>query len=174
MKVYEKFSALLPCVQNVYLRLSAIPSREVVVDIDDTLIFDDGRSTPNVQVKELIAALLAKQYKVHLVTARLHDADMVRATKQELKKLGIEYTSLKLAPAKAREDSASISEWKALQRKAHAPVALTVGDQWSDIVRLESDDDLVKLDYTHGVHKTPWILVDPEDGVTSLGFKLMA
>jgi hypothetical protein len=99
---------------------------------------------------------------------------MTRITKAELKKLGIQYDSLALAPERNRKDMVATSKWKFEQRQLHAPVSLSIGDQWSDFIKLESEEDLFKWDMEHRTDLTPWILVVPEDGITSLGMKLLA
>jgi predicted HAD superfamily phosphohydrolase YqeG len=154
------------------MTLPTIPSKSVVVDIDDTLIFDDAHLTPNVQVKNLVASLKQQQYSIHLVTAR--SISMQPITKSELKKLNIAYDSLAHAPERMRKNMVTTSQWKFQQRKKHGPIALSIGDQWSDFLVLESEDDISRYDLVHGTATTPWILVDPEDGVTALGMKLLA
>jgi predicted secreted acid phosphatase len=172
MRILEKYSALFPCIQKVLMVLPTISSKSVVVDIDDTLIFDDAHLTPNVQVKNLVASLKQQQYAIHLVTAR--GISMQSITKSELKKLGIQYDSLAHAPERMRKNMVTTSQWKFQQRQKHGPIALSIGDQWTDFLVIETEDDLVRFDVLHGTAQTPWILVDPEDGVTSLGMKLLA
>jgi hydroxymethylpyrimidine pyrophosphatase-like HAD family hydrolase len=60
----------------------------VVFDIDDTIIFDNGRSTPNLQVVELLRKLKTKGAQIHLVTAR--DQEHRQETILELKRSKIE------------------------------------------------------------------------------------
>lgn len=170
----HKYSALLPCVQRAVELLGTLPHKTVVVDIDDTLIFDDGRLTPNMQVRDLVTMLKHNSYKVHLVTARSKTPEMIRITKAELKQLKIPYDTLALAPEKNRKDMVATSLWKYQQRASHAPVSLSIGDQWSDFVQLSSEDDLMRWDMEHRTDVTPWLLVIPEDNITSLGMKLMA
>jgi predicted HAD superfamily phosphohydrolase YqeG len=154
------------------MTLPTIPSKNVVVDIDDTLIFDDAHLTPNVQVKNLVTSLKHQNYAIHLVTARA--ISMQPITKSELKKLNIPYDSLAHAPERMRKSMVTTSQWKFQQRQKHGPVALSIGDQWSDFLVLESEDDIARYDLVHATSQTPWILVDPEDGVTALGMKLLA
>lgn len=179
MKIVEKFEALLPAVQAATRLISDttlvgnVPSN-IVFDIDDTLIFDDQRQTPNVQIKFLLDVAKAHGCKIHLVTARERSKDVRQWTAQELKRHSITYDTLALAPPKYRGTMASVSAWKFAERSRHAPVLLSVGDQWTDLVKVASDDELERLDKQHGTSQKPWLLVKPDDGVTQYGLKLMA
>lgn len=170
MDLVKAFAALQPALQAVSQHLFLVQSRAIVVDIDDTLIFDDGRSTSNAQVKAFVLALKQNKYKVHLVTAR--HKDMIRTTKVELQKAGISYDTLDHAPESARADAVTISLWKFQQRKKYGPIALSLGDQWTDLCTIQSEDELSTLDARYGTRLTPWVLVKPNDGVTALGLKL--
>lgn len=152
----------------------SVPKAHVVFDIDDTLIFDNEKETPNVQIKHLLAVSKAHGAQVHLVTARMKAADVVKWTRDQLRRQGIVYDTLALAPASARKDLASVARWKHAQRAKHGTVMLSVGDQWGDMILLESEEDIDKLDKTHTVERGPWVLVKPNDGVTMFGLKLMA
>lgn len=179
MKIVEKYEALLPAVQAATRLISdatLIGERacNIVFDIDDTLIFDDQRQTPNVQIKFLLDVAKAHGCKVHLVTARERSKEVRQWTAQELKRHSIAYDSLALAPAKHRENMASVSAWKFAERARHKPVLLSVGDQWTDLIKVATDDALEVLDAQHKTSQSPWLLVKPEDGVTQYGLKLMA
>jgi hypothetical protein len=86
--------------------------------------------------------------EIHLITARLDCKEMIEASKEEMKELGVKYHSLTLAPPYARKNMASVSQWKMLTRKSiakldtHNPIVLTVGDQWGDMVVLKTDDNI--------------------------------
>lgn len=150
------------------------PLFHAVFDIDDTLIFDDNRQTPNLQVKHLLEVARAHNCKIHLVTAREKNAEVIRWTRDELRRHGIQYDTLALAPRKSRETMASIAAWKHSERAKHAPVLVSVGDQWGDILLLSGDDDIQALDALHKTQHSPWAVVEPRDGVTIYGLKLMA
>lgn len=176
MKLIQKFNALLPAIQCVYQNLSRTPSKNVVFDIDDTLIFDDNRKKPtvNAQIVALLTFLNKAGYKIHLVTARLNDADMVEYTKRELAKIEIpQWDSLSLCPEAYRETTVLVSKWKAMCREKLKPVALSVGDQWSDLMVLKNEEHFDFLDTYHQVQKFPWVVIEPEDNITFLGLKLM-
>lgn len=177
-KTVGQYRALLPAVQHackiVSEHISDEPS-DIVFDIDDTLIFDDSRQTPNVQIKHLLEVCRAHGCKVHLVTAREKSADVIKWTRDELRRHGIQYDTLALAPRKQRESMATIAAWKHSQRAKHAPVLLSVGDQWGDSVLIASDEDIDALNERHNVlHSGPWVLFHVNDAVTHYGFKLMA
>lgn len=69
-----------------------------------------------------------------------------------------------------------VAEWKhqervRMKKKYKSPVGLTVGDQWSDIVRTASGDDFDKLDKAY---PASWSVVRPNDNVSVWGLKLKA
>lgn len=169
MEVVKQFVTLQAAIQAANVSLTFVPSKSIVVDIDDTLIFDDGRSTVNRQVLDFVNALASSQYKVHIVTARSKGIE--RATKLELMNVGVnmKLMTLDIAPEKSRGSMTLTSEWKFSMREKYGPVALSIGDQWTDIVKVSSDDDLGILDTKF---PGPWVLVKPNDGITSYGLKL--
>jgi len=176
MKLVQKYNALLPAIQCVYQNLSRTSSKEIVFDIDDTLIFDDNRKKPtvNAQIIALLTYLHKMGYKIHLVTARLDDEEMRQVTNDELTKIKIpKWDSLSLCPEMYRESGVTISKWKASCRQRVKPVALSVGDQWSDLIILQNEEHFDFLDSYHNVEKYPWVVIEPEDGITFLGLKLM-
>lgn len=144
----------------------------MVFDIDDTILFDNSRSGPNLQVLEFLKESYNDGHKVHLVTARSLSARS--DTIAELKRCKVPFHSLDLASEKQREDMATIAEYKYLCRKKHGPVFVSFGDQWGDIHRIREDKEIEVLDKIHTTHETPWIVVEPEDGVTRWGVKLMS
>lgn len=169
----------MPAIQHVSMLVAEHMSKQpenasVVFDIDDTLIFDDNHQTPNVQVKHLLEVARAHGCKVHLVTAREKSAEVTKWTRDELRRHGIQYDSLALAPKKVRDSMASIAKWKHSERAKHAPVILSVGDQWGDCVLLNSEDDIDTLDAVHVVSENPWVIISPNDGITVFALKLMA
>lgn len=190
-KILGQYQALMPAVQHVCTLLSnhvaenwaasmpvegAEPSKgfHAVFDIDDTLIFDDNRQTPNLQVKHLLEVARAHNCKIHLVTAREKNAEVIKWTRDELRRHGIQYDTLALAPRKMRETMATIAAWKHSERAKHAPVLVSVGDQWGDILLLTDESDIAVLDERHKAQHAPWQVVMPNDGVTVYGLKLMA
>lgn len=174
--VVKQYSALLPCVTEVARILSeeGQGTASVVFDIDDTLIFDDEHQTPNVQVKHLLDVARAFGCKVHLVTAREKSAEVTKWTEDELRKHGIEYDSLALAPKSSRASMKLVALWKFKQRAKNKPVLVSIGDQWGDSLLLTSETDIELLDAAHKTEQTPWVIVRPNDGVTAYGVKLMA
>jgi predicted secreted acid phosphatase len=145
-----------------------------VFDIDNTLIFDDNRETPNVQVKHLLEVARAHGCKIHLVTAREKSSEVTKWTRDELKRHGIPYDSLALSPKKSRSSMTEVAKWKHMERAKHTPVVLTVGDQWGDLIQLETDDHIDRLDKRHNALESPWLVMKCNDGVSEYGLKLMA
>ena len=152
-----------------------------VFDIDDTLVFDvDPQSIPHPIVIELLEKLFDLGVEVHLITARLNDAQMRRETVSELARVGVRnYKSLSLAPKSARTSMSAVSAWKMETRKSiathhNSPITLTVGDQWGDMVVLDKDSSIDKLDKQFGTRLLPYLIVRPEDSVSLWGLKLPA
>jgi hypothetical protein len=157
-----------------------------VFDIDDTLLHDlthqPSRSgvIPNVAIVQLAKRLYDINVEVHLITARLDCKEMREASIHEMNELGIKYHSLTLAPPSARRNMTSVSKWKMSTRMSIArqdennPIALTVGDQWGDMVVLKNDDAIDHLDEKYRAYTCPYILMRPGDGVSLWGLKLPA
>ena len=158
----------------------------IVFDIDDTLIFDNGRSAPNMQIVEFLKDMKSQGHKIHLITARAKSVE--KMTKQELSRSGIPWDTLDLAFEKDRVSLAATSAFKSRARAQYAPVAVTIGDQWGDMTILNDDSDIDAWDAktcAEGVpnvlngtcsieRPTPWVLVTPNDNNSFLGLKLMA
>jgi hypothetical protein len=178
--IVAKYKALSPAIQHVamliaeYMNQTSEQELQAVFDIDDTLIFDDDRATPNIQVKHLLEVARAHGCKIHLVTARERSPEVVRWTREELKRHNIVYDSLSLAPPSVRTSMADVAIWKYQERAKRKPVVLSVGDQWGDSLLLLQENDIDVLDSMHDAKSTPWIIVRPNDDVTVYGVKLMA
>jgi len=181
MHIVAKYNAISPAIDHIGLLLgkarasksSSAGALSACFDIDDTLVFDDGRETPNVQVRFLLDICRAHGCKIHLITARERDPSVVKWTRDQLRRHGVLYTTLSLAPKKARESMSLIANWKHSERERHKPF-LSVGDQWGDLINLKDVSDIDALDKEHNVEHTPWILMKPMDNVTTYGFKLLA
>lgn len=154
------------------------PPLVVVMDIDDTLIRD--RATHSVLIPAIVQLhnkLVELGAAVYLVSARTNDAATRAWTVEQLVQLGIHgYKALHLAPDGRRKTMTDVSRWKmetrrGIGRAAGAPVVLTVGDQWSDMVTLSDDADIDTLDATFAP-KQPWKIMRPNDGVSLWGLKL--
>jgi hypothetical protein len=177
--VISQYKALAPAVQQTcslladYIQTHEGPFH-VAFDIDDTLIFDDNRGSPNIQVKHLLDVAKAYGCKIHLITAREKSVDVSRWTRQELRRQGIPYDTLSLAPKEKRKNMATISKWKATERSKWVPMLLTVGDQWGDIITIQSELDIDILDHEYATADSPWLLVMPNDGKSIYGLKLIA
>ena len=190
LKLVEEYLKLVPsqsqrekmiakyahCVGKGGSQASAI----AVFDIDDTLVFDmQPMSVPHPAIVNLLQDLHNLGVSIHLVTARLDEPSMHDETLNELRRLGIKYKSLHLAPAEARITMPHVSEWKMRTRRNIATehscaVTLTVGDQWGDMVVLEDEKSIDKLDREFGTRVLPYLIVRPEDNVSLWGLKLPA
>lgn len=178
--IVARYRALQPAVKHVstavaeFMTESGSSEMHAVFDIDDTLIFDDQRNTPNVQVKHLLDVARANGCKIHLVTARKKSNAVINWTRAELKRHGIVYHTLALAPEKERASMATVAAWKHAERMKHRPVALSVGDQWGDVILIHEEKDIARLDKVHRTAEAPWIVLEPKDDITVIGLKLMA
>lgn len=167
-------------------KIKTQPKAVIVFDIDDTLLFDVQASSnrsqnviPHQVVVDLLLRLRQLETEIHLVTARLNDADYIKDTEKELESLGLSYDTLTLAPAKARTSMSAVSLWKMQVRKriasaTGAPITLTVGDQWGDMVVLREDDQIDELDDQFAANSLPYIVLRPHDQVSLWGLKLPA
>ncbi len=155
-----------------------------VFDIDDTLLRNDSSIIQEVfMLYERLRQLGARLF---LVTAR--KSTMHAFTVKELKGAGIvfEEDRLFICPDEFRTSMPKVSEWKALMRRniamRHgAPIMLSVGDQWGDMVPISNDGDIELLDHTYGTRHTAWIVLQPQsgyfldnEGETCVGLKLKA
>ncbi len=149
----------------------------VVFDIDDTLLRSDSSHVH--EVVKLYNRLRDLGAKVHLVTARA--SSMYNYTVAELKRMKITgyVHPVMLCPEHARKNMVTVSEWKSIARQSianynGAPITLTVGDQWSDMIQIKNESDLTTLDETFATPEKPYVLMQPNDGISLLGLKLKA
>jgi len=149
----------------------------VVFDIDATLVLDDSTAI------EPVVRMLKKlclNCRVFLITAR--HVSIRDETIAELKSIGIEppmYESLMLSPPEDRKDMKRVGLWKERMRKkigiqAQAPIALTIGDQWTDLIAVQSLEELEELDagFLGWGKCAKYAIVRPNDGISALGLKL--
>ena len=182
-KLVARYKALKPLIDDLstllvhYIETYCTNAKDyhVVFDIDDTLIFDDNRQTPNIQIKHLLNLAHAHNCKVHLVTAREHSKEVLKWTQDELRRHNIVYTTLALAPKKERSGGMDrISAWKHAERTKHSPCIFSVGDQWGDSVQLRSEEDIDLLNQAYDIEEWPWCIIMPETKFPIYGIKIMA
>lgn len=149
--------SLLQCYKKRY------PARQVVLvfDIDDTLLTE--RNDDEYQCLEHVRSLLTESRKrlgakVYIITAREDDpAGEVKAwTARQLDKIGIsrrrDYDELFLIPGKMRLNKGLVSQAKfdirrrICQELAREKITLSIGDQWTDIVRFDKEKDIPRFD----------------------------
>ena len=92
MKILQRFQALRPAIQFILHEMDQmLKGRRMklhwVFDIDDTIIFDNARSTPNAQILDLVRMAKGRGDHVHLVTART--TGMKSETIAELGRVGV-------------------------------------------------------------------------------------
>jgi hypothetical protein len=149
----------------------------VVFDIDATLVLDDSSAIePTVQMLKTIN----KSCRIFLITAR--HPSMKDETITELGSVGITpnmYESLLLSPPADRTSMHKVGLWKSRMRKeiafkAQCPISITIGDQWTDMIAVQSEEEMQELDAGFmGVGScAKYALVRPHDGISLLGLKL--
>lgn len=152
------------------------PPPPVVMDIDDTLISD--RRTYWAAQEDVIRLFhLARGLglPVHLITARLDDAETRAMTVDQLRALHADdYASLRLLPEEDRASPVHVSAAKArlrsdIAKENNTAVALTVGDQWSDATVLASEEHFDELD---GKFTTRYTVGRCNDGICAWFLKL--
>jgi hypothetical protein len=170
--------ALEMCVDSICGGTAARPL--IVVDLDQTLV-EHKETPPDAPVPiepvvALIRALHALGATLHLLTARLDNAVTRDVTRRELAALKLHDTfdSVTLAPPEARATFAAVAEWKQrerlrLAREHGAPIVLSVGDNWSDLMPVAREADLRALDHATGPATHPYRIVCSCGGV---GLKL--
>lgn len=161
---------------------TALQRPVIVFDIDDTLITDEDPSPrPIAETLALFFRLHELGARIWLVTAR--HPSIKDETYKELKQVGILRKHLQgdifFAPEKYRKSMVSVSKWKKRMRatiaqKEGAPVMLTVGDQWSDLMEVQGMSEFQELDDAYGVANTPYVLFLVDDGLSIYGLKLLS
>jgi hypothetical protein len=63
---------------------------------------------------------------------------------------------------------------KEIAFKAQCPISITIGDQWTDIIAVQSEEEMKELDagFLGFGNCAKYILVRPHDGISLLGLKL--
>jgi len=148
----------------------------VVFDIDDTLVREDSKPLP--EVVALLKQFAASKYVIGLVTAR-HES-MREYTIKELANVGITYSLFKgehlmFCPQQFRSSFTEISRWKRSARyylkvNSKRKLLCTVGDQWTDLITIESDKERSMLDDAYG--PSTLRLMRLNDGLCIFGIKL--
>ena len=109
----------------------------VMFDIDDTLIFTDGRV--NAPMLDLLFRAQSLGYLIVIITARPRYQSVIDHTQEELLRLGIRWDSLAFSDA--------ADKWRVKLDLGHRFV-LSVGDMPTDLTASENFLDLGNL--THG------------------------
>lgn len=109
----------------------------VMFDIDDTLIFTDGRV--NAPMLDLLFRAQSLGYLIVIITARPRYQSVIDHTQEELLRLGIRWDSLAFSDAS--------DKWRVKLDLGHRFV-LSVGDMPTDLTASEHFLDLGNL--THG------------------------
>jgi hypothetical protein len=148
----------------------------VVFDIDDTIVRKNSDALP--EVLELLFNFHTMGCIIGLVTAR-HDS-MREFTIKELAAINIDSSiyqgqNLLFCPQEYRNSFTSISKWKQsaryfLKSSTRRKLLCTVGDQWTDLITIESDRERSMLDNAYGASTLR--LMRLNDGLCEFGIKL--
>jgi len=150
----------------------------VIFDIDDTLISEN--SYPLVGVVDFLKFCKEKGCAIGLVTAR--HKSLRDITGDELKGVkiikGEDYApeDLFFCPQEYRTSYVKISQWKEsarlFLRNKYKHVFCTVGDQWTDLIKIKDEDERKRLDEVYSSQITPYSLFLIHDGISKYGLKL--
>jgi hypothetical protein len=149
----------------------------VAADLDDSLVLASS-GEPIAPMIRLLQAVHARGGEVHVVTARLDDAEARAETLEQMEELGIGFAHLTLTPAAHRKDLAKVSQYKAavrvrIARARGVPVALMVGDMSSDLYKLAKEEHLDHIDDAiGGSDKIVLVRLGGEGSATLWGLKL--
>ena len=120
----------------------------LVVDIDDTIFYQQGESTQVFKaMQEFLLYAKKKKIDVFFVTART--TEIKEETMQYLKEYGIPNKKVYFMKPGTNTDFVRISEWKHEKRveigKTHE-IIMTIGDMWTDLIRIEKEGDILAYD----------------------------
>jgi len=185
----QQFSNARGAVQYAYNLLRCYaqthPDKPVVVvfDIDDTLLSETRNQKKYFKLPQIVWLLQQVNKmggQVHLITARNDDPETFRYTEEQLKLLNLhmgpqrDYLSLHLTPRHLRGSMRDVSRGKRNLRKKIAKAAgnkvtLSVGDQWTDHLRVASNKEIDRLD---DKFSASFSVVRVDDDTTVWGLKL--
>jgi len=161
-----------------FLSSSNRQSTCIIFDIDDTLISEN--SYPIKDVIDLLKFCKQRGCVIGLVTAR--HKSLRNITRDELKGVqiieGEEYApeDLFFCPENYRTSYVKISEWKQSARQflknKYKHVFCTVGDQWTDLIKIKNEEERERLDEAYSTQYTPYLLFYLRDGISMYGLKL--
>lgn len=107
------------------------PNDAVMFDIDDTLIFTDGR--PNLPMIELLYSAHLKGYKIVIITARPGTALAIDFTMNQLKEYNIIYDYLGFTSPETKGDMKEKLPYDFVLSVGDLPTDLTGSQHWLNI-----------------------------------------
>lgn len=145
-----------------------------VFDIDDTLIHDKDDEffhiNPHVVPMYNFAQSLKEPTHIYVVTARTDDPEVREFTLRQLEatRISLPPENLKLCPTAMRERGPKgVAEFKKQMRDAiaakHGNILFTVGDQWTDIIPVASEEDIDRLRDEYGTSHALVVRLPPSD-----------
>jgi hypothetical protein len=100
-------------------------------DIDDTLIFTDGR--PNIPIIELLYSARLKGYKIVIITARAGIEWVIEYTIKQLKEYNIMYDNLGFTSPETKISMKKKLPFNFILSVGDMPTDLTGSDHWLNI-----------------------------------------
>jgi predicted HAD superfamily phosphohydrolase YqeG len=107
------------------------PNDAVMFDIDDTLIFTDGR--PNLPMIELLYSAHLKGYKIVIITARPGTTSAIDFTMNQLKEYNIIYDYLGFTSPETKGDMKEKLPYNFVLSVGDLPTDLTGSQHWLNI-----------------------------------------
>ena len=107
------------------------PNDAVMFDIDDTLIFTDGR--PNIPIIELLYAASFKGYKIVIITAREGTERVIEYTMKQLKEYKIIHDYLGFTSPETKIIMKKKLPFNFILSVGDMPTDLTGSDHWLNI-----------------------------------------
>lgn len=107
------------------------PNDAVMFDIDDTLIFTDGR--PNTPIIELLYSASLRGYKIVVITARSGTERVIKYTMKQLKEYNIIYDYLGFTSPETKIVMKNQLPYNFILSVGDMPTDLTGSDYWLNI-----------------------------------------
>ena len=107
------------------------PNDAVMFDIDDTLIFTDGR--PNIPIIELLYVASLKGYKIVIITARKGTERVIEYTMKQLKEYKIIHDYLGFTSPETKIIMKKKLPFNFILSVGDMPTDLTGSDHWLNI-----------------------------------------
>jgi hypothetical protein len=143
----RSFQKLAPRVEWI-VRNANQEKDAIVFDIDATVLYNTNEpwvgAEPNFKMQPVYALARERRIPVHFVTARIGTPENKVSTLRQLRAMGMDYfDSLFMRPPATPATAQDIAEYKlnarrTIARYGNKTIVLNVGDQWSDLLPVDS------------------------------------